>query len=140
MLELTKGDHKIRLYASAEELPIKRYSKFQKYALIESGIGADIAAIGKHFGKLFEFLTFKMQEESLSEAKNLYYTFFSMLEELNVPGLAFACLVHSIDGEPLTDLTEENLLRVVETLSGFGISQKDVAEGNERLKKKSMTN
>jgi hypothetical protein len=139
MIDIKVGEHTVKIYRAADELPIKRYAKFQKYNLIESGVGADMDAIANHFGKLFEFINFAMKEEAVREAKNLYYTFFMMLEEITVPGMAFACLVYSIDGKEITDTGEDNLKAVVDQLSEIGLSQKIVLEQVEGIKKKILT-
>ena len=117
-----------------------RYSRFQKYCLIESGVGADIDAVGNHFTKLFPFLAQGMAAEALTESKNLYYNLFLILEETNIPGMAFCCLLHSIDGEPLTDLTEDNLKKTVADLSAIGVTHETVRHYVDHLKKKSTLN
>lgn len=140
MVEVTVNNHRLKLFASAEEVPIRRYSRFQKYNLIESGIGSDISSIGLHFGKLFEFIVHKMNEAALQEGKNLYYNFYMLLEEISVPGMAFCCLLHSIDDDVIDDISEDNLKATVTKLSAIGLTQAHVTEWNSRLKKKSITN
>jgi hypothetical protein len=140
MLTINHEGHELKMYNSAEELPIKRYSKFQRYNILESGVGSDIESIGSHFGKMFEFLNYKMNEEALQEAKNLYYNFFLILQEVNLPGLAFCCLLHSIDGEPLYDLSEDNLKAVCDRLDKIGITQASIVTHSSEVKKKSTLN
>jgi hypothetical protein len=141
MIEIQVGkDHKILLYKSADELPMKLYSKFQKYNLTESGLGSDMGSIGLHFSRLFEFLRFNKSTDALEEAKNLYYNFFTLLEEINIPGLAFCCLVHSIDGEPVKDYSEDSLKQMVQTLSDMGLAQKTAEGWVDDVKKKSSGN
>lgn len=140
MIELKVGEHTLSLYNAAEELPIKRYSKFQKYMLIETGVGSDLESIGKHFSKLFAFLGQKLVPESFQETKNLYYNFFMLLEEINIPGIAFTCLVHSIDGKEINDLSEDNLKQATEQLSLLGVTQATVQEWNDLVKKKFIMN
>lgn len=140
MQEMIIGDHTIKVFASAEELPIKRYSKFQKYSLLETGIGSNMESIGAHFGKLFEYLGYQMNAEALQESKNLYYNFHLMLEEVNIESMAFACLIHSMDGTEITDTSEDGLKVIVELLSEYGLTQKEVESHNSEVKKKSKRN
>ena len=140
MQRIEINDHVINVFAAAEELPISRYAKFQKYALIEAGLGSDLKSIGSHFGKLFEYLTQKMNEEALQETKNLYYNIHLIMEEINVESLAFACLIHSIDGKEVIDTSEEGLKLTVAQLSEIGLTKKMVDENNQSVKKKSMIN
>lgn len=136
MQEIKVGEHKVLIYKAAEEMPIKRYTKFQKYNVLESGVGSDIEAIGGHFGKLFEYLGFNMSKESLQEAKNLYYNYYLILEEISIPGMAFACLVYSIDGELITDLSDDNCKVIVDKLSEIGLTAQEVFNTIEDVKKK----
>lgn len=133
---LENNGHKVALYASAEEMPIKRYNKFQKYLLVESGVGSDVESAGRHLSKLFEFIGGSMKDESLVEAKNLFYNFYMIQQEENLPAMALACLVASIDEEPVVDLSEENLKVIVEKLSFFGFTQKEVKARIDEIKKK----
>lgn len=134
-ISLPKG-HTVKLYNSAQELPMRRYSQFQKYNLMESGIGSNISSIGMHFVKLNEYIGYSMQEEATVEVKNLFYNFFTMLTELNIPGLAFCCLLHSVDGVEVHDLSEESLKGLVQRLSDYGMSQDVCMEWVEGVKKK----
>lgn len=140
MQELIVEGKKISFYSAIEELPIKRYSKFQKYNLIESGIGTDIEAIGFHFSKLFEYQSHKMFTEALQETKNLYYNLYMILEEIHIPSMAFCCLIHSIDGEILSDLSEDNLKKTVDTLSKIGVTHASIVDKVAVVKKKSILN
>jgi hypothetical protein len=140
MIEIAINSNKVLLYHAADELPIKRYSRFQKYNLIESGVGSDMESIAKHFAKLFEFISYKLHKEALEESKNLYYSFYMMLEEINIPGMAFACLVYSINDEVIVDISEDNLKNTVQRLSDMGLNQKDVEHKVKDVKKKSIEN
>lgn len=136
MHELIKGSHTITLYRSADELPVMRYARFQKYLLMEAGVGADLESIGGHFAKLFEFQGLGMLAESQEETKNLYYNFYSILEEIHFPGLAFVCLVHNIDEWQLQDTSEESLKKCLQKLDAIGLTQGDILAYIEDFKKK----
>ena len=136
MQELQIGDLKIKLYSSSEDLPIKRYVKFQKYLLIDSGVGSDIEAIGGHFAKLFEYQTHNLTEQALQETKNLYYNFYLIISEVSALGYSFCCLIHSINDEEITDFSEENLAVLLERINKAKASQKEIAEKVSAIKKK----
>lgn len=135
-----KQDHSILFFTTSEELPIKRYTKFQKYLLIESGVGSTINEIGTHFSKVFDYLVHKLTDQALQETKNLYYNFYLLLNEINIPSFAFCCLIHSIDGVQLTDLTEDNLKKVIDHLNEIGVTQSEVIDKIEVVKKNSVLN
>lgn len=136
MLTIDKNGLKIDIYRSSEEMPITKYAKFQKYLIIDSGIGDNLEATGSHLSKLFEFLTYRLVDEAIQETKNLYYNFFILFEETPIKGMAFACMVHSINGVEVKDLSEDGLKATVKILSDAGITYQDVRLYTDDLKKK----
>lgn len=129
-------NNSIVIYQSAEELPIMRYARFQRYCILDSGVGSTMDDIGKHFGKLFEFLSHNMNEEAVMEAKNLYYNYFIILEDLSLNGMAFASLIYSINGKVITDYSEDNLRAVINELDEIGLKAGVVLKIKEEVKKK----
>lgn len=140
MHKIELNGHTLELYQTAAELPIKRYSQFQKYNVMESGIGSDMDAIGGHFSKLFEFITYDMKADAMQEAKNLYYNFYTMLQNISIPGMAFGCLLHTVDGEKVVDVSEEGLKRIVDKLDAIGLTHAVCTGWVETAKKKSIAN
>jgi uncharacterized protein YgfB (UPF0149 family) len=133
---LEVNEHKIKVYQSADELPIKLYSRFQVYKMVESGVGSDMPSVMKHFHKLFEFSNNSLTEAVSGELKNLYYNFFMILQEVNLEAMSFAMLVHSIDDEVVSDRSEEALVKVIEKLSEIGVTQQTIKDITEEAKKK----
>lgn len=136
MTELKINDHVFQMYKSADELPALRYSRFQKYLIAENGIGSDIESVSLHFSKLFEFFGHGLHKEAYDETKNLFYNLYNMLEGNNLPAMGFACLVHSIDGKTFTDVTESGLENLVKTINETGISQAQIKDYVNEVKKK----
>jgi hypothetical protein len=52
---------------------------------------------------------------------NLRVLIHNIINEVNPESLAFVCLVHSIDGVEMTDLSEDNLKRTLKLLSDRGL-------------------
>lgn len=115
-------------YNKADELPLKRYAKMQKYLLYKTGVGSDIESVGEHFQKLHGFINHQMMEDIEKEAENLHYNFFSILQEVSYIDLAFVNMIYSINGELLTDISEENLLRIIDWLSNNGMTHEMVSQ------------
>lgn len=136
MHKIQIGDHSLELYQTIGELPARRYSLFQKYTIIESGVGSDINAISAHFAKLFEFIAWDMKEDAEREARNMFYNFYTMLEQLYIPGLAFCCTLHRVDGKPLEDTSEDALRLLVQKLSDWGLTHDICAGWMDGFKKK----
>ena len=60
---------------------------------------------------------------------NMRVLIHNIINEVDPESLSFACLIHSIDGVEVTDLSDENLKRIIKLLSEKGLT-------NDVLKKK----
>ena len=130
--------HIINLYDSIENLPIILFSKVQKYQLIEQGIGSTIADFDKHFEMAIEFLKHDKKDKVIKELSNIRHLFWHSLNEVNPSHMAFCCFIKSINGEEITDYSENSLIKIKEKLSDIGLTQKHIQELN--VKKKSTKN
>lgn len=133
MKQVKIGKHKIEIYDSIDELPIVRFHKFNKYLLIDCGIGSDISDVDSHLGKMLYYSS-QMDFENLSkEIQNLRQNFYFMMTELDPRALSFCCLVKSIDGTPVGN-SDDDINSVFQKLNG--IAKKDIDSELEGLKKK----
>jgi hypothetical protein len=69
------------LYDSAEELPVRLFTRFQRYKIAEMGVGSSIADVTLHLQKLMEFSSQGMAEAVHGEVKNLFYSYHIILQE-----------------------------------------------------------
>ena len=125
-IELNQNNYLI-VYRTPEHMPLNRYSKFQKYLLLKTGVGSDMQSIANHFNTWFTLNAHGKHEESRTEAENLYYNFFSILQEVDYEDLSFVCLINSINGKPLIDISNENLVAVIKWLSDNGMTKEMVS-------------
>jgi len=113
-LETKIGKHKVILYSDIEETPSLRYSKFNKYMILNEKVGSNFAAADNHFSKLYALINepakLKLQ---LDLFRQLVY---SLDKEQSFNSLAYACLVKSIDGISCNDLTVNGLNSTLEKL------------------------
>jgi hypothetical protein len=121
---------------SIKELPIDRYSEFQKYLLQDSGMGSDIESVARHFEKIDIFLAANKVQEAINERTNQHFNFFFMLNQINITHLSFAVLVSSITDQPITDYSETALLTVSKQLGKQGFTHEQLVEILEDVKKK----
>lgn len=135
---LVAKKHSVLLYDSITDLPVHQFSKMQKYQLIESGIGSNIAEFDSHLDKATEFLKHDQKDKAIQELKNMRQLFWHNMQEVDPSHLAFCCLIHSIDGEIITDYSEKSLEDMRKQLSDYGLTQKIIAE--QAVKKNSKTN
>jgi len=133
MLKL--GKHNIEFFESIDSLPFCRFNSFNRFVMLDAELGSDVMSFDSKVTKIFQFLGKEMTKEALGEMYNLRNTYHNIMTENNVYGLAFACLIKSIDGEPLTDYTTDNLESVLKKLSSWGLEIGDVREKADTVKK-----
>ena len=109
--------HDVKLYQTIDETPIKNYHLMNKYLMIDADIGSNMGDVDGHIKDSLIFLNAGDIEKAKEEIMNMRQLFWLMFEEKNPTHLSFACLIHSIDGEVLKDLSETNLLHVIDTLN-----------------------
>ena len=66
------GKHVVELYDSIEELPVIRYHKYQKYLLVDSGIGATIEDFDKHIEKVRRYCMIGDTSNAQKELENMH--------------------------------------------------------------------
>lgn len=118
MRKVSLNNHIIELYDSIDELPINRYYKYNKYLIIDSGIGGDIESISNKLGVLAKHIELN-NGLALTELENIRKGLFLVLEEYNPRYFSFAVLIHKVDGEILEDISEENLKRVINKIGSI---------------------
>ena len=120
----------IKLYDNIDQLPVERYNKANKYWMLHDNIGSSISDFDtNHFNKIA--LLAGDKEKCKAELQNWRILVYNIQNENNVEHLSFACLIHSVNGEEVTDLSEGSLKAVLKDLSDKGLTQ-------ELLKKKLM--
>jgi hypothetical protein len=128
------------IHESQKQLPINRYTDFQKYLLQDSGIGSTIADIDKHFKLLDTFLGAGSLEDAMRERHNLHIGLYLQINKINIEHISFACLIHSINGKRLEDFSETHLIQVCRELGEMGLTQEHVGDILENVKKNSILN
>ncbi len=100
---------RVELYDSIDELPIRRFHKFNKYMLIDSGIGSDLNDIDTHIYKIMRFINMDDKYNANTQLENLRQSLYMILQENNIKHLSFITLIKSIDGVELIDLSDDNI-------------------------------
>lgn len=134
MREVKLNGKLVRVYDSIEDLPITRFHRYNKYLMVDAGVGSDINAFDSHIERVVAFIRKDDRENAAKELENLRQSVFLVLAGQNTTHLSFACLVESIDGAPCDDLSQEGLEKVLEQIGGA--SRKEVTEAYDSVKKK----
>lgn len=108
--------HQVEIYDSIDELPILRFHKYNKFMLVDSGVGSDLRDVNNHIGKIQAFLK-KDPVLASRELDNLRQNLYMITQEMSPKHLAFSALVKSIDGKEVFDISDNNLQRISKQLS-----------------------
>ncbi len=136
MIEIKLNSNRIYLYDSIHELPEVRFHEFNKYALMDMGVGSDMDSIGRHFANLDNLLKFKKFDEMVQERKNMHLNYFYAIEKISFKSLCFGVLVSKINQEYTGAFTFEALQAQSQRLSQMGLTNKLVTATLEDIKKK----
>lgn len=110
------NNHRVEVYDSIDEMPIQRFHKYNKYLLIESGVGGDIQDIMDHIQRAQIYVT-KEPKLAIIELQNLAQSVAFISNEMSPKYMAFAALVKSIDGKPQEDLSDLGIQKVMDILN-----------------------
>jgi hypothetical protein len=136
MMQETVNGNTVVIYNSIEELPITRFHKFNKYAMIDAGIGSDIGDMDRHFDTLRE-MNRRSDRNNLDQALlNAQQNMRFIMENINPRSMSFAVLVKSINGQEMDDLSDLGIETVIGMLGRQGVSYGMVKRVIETVKKK----
>jgi hypothetical protein len=116
------GKHKVNRYSSIDEMPIVRFMTFNRFVLIDSGIGSNLEDIDAHDARIIKYAHKQDFERVAREIENRNQAVRMIIENLNPQYMAYAALIKDIDGEPCDDLSEEGLKATVERLAKMGVT------------------
>ena len=106
----------VQVYDSIDEMPIVNFQKYNKYLLIDLGIGSDADDIDAHIVKIAKFIKANNNNKALQELQNMRQNMYMMNSEISPKYLAFAALIHSIDGKEVNDLSDDSLKNLLQDL------------------------
>lgn len=106
----------VRVYDSIDEMPIVNFQKYNKYLLIDSGIGSDADDIDAHIVKIAKYIKSNNNRKALQELQNMRQNMYMVNNEISPKYLAFAALIHSIDGKEVNDLSDDGLKKLLQDL------------------------
>lgn len=133
METLKYNNQVLELYDSIDELPIKRFHKYNRFMLIDGGIGSDLRDLNTHISRILGFMI-KEPENARKELQNMKQTLYFITEEMSPKYMAFAALVKSVDGREVFDLSDSGLQATLAKINKVPVSIIDKIA--RRIKKK----
>lgn len=107
---------RVRLYDSIDELPIENFQKYNKYVLLDAGIGSDVNDVCEHIANAYRLIDAGHSDKAKQELQNLNQNIGLVVSEASPRFMAFAALIQSIDGVEQTDLSDEHLREIINDL------------------------
>ena len=108
MKVIDTGKHVIKLYDSVDELPIGAYQRYNKFLLIDAGIGSSVDDFDAHIVKLAKLIGNNEREKAMQELQNMRQNLFMINSKVSPKYLAFAALVYSIDGKKVEAVSDDD--------------------------------
>lgn len=105
----------LKVYDSIDELPIVNFQKYNKYLLIDAGIGSDVDSIDEHISRIAKLVRVDTAK-AMQELQNMRQNMYMITSEISPKYMAFAALIYSIDGRVVSDLSDENLKSILNEL------------------------
>ena len=129
------GEHSVVMFDSIEELPIVRFQKYNKMLMLDAGLGSDLTALDAHLARVGEFIKANDLANAYAEIDNLRQTLYNVQNGLTPHFMSLIPLMSEVDGEPLTDLSDENIQAVYDRLKD--VTMKAYEGAASEVKKKS---
>ena len=107
---------KIKLYDSIDEMPIVNFQKYNRCVLIDSGLGSDVDSVDSHIVNIAKFINSGNNKSAMQELQNMRQNMHMIVSNVSPRNLAFAALIHSIDGKEQTDLSDSHLKELIDEL------------------------
>ena len=122
-LILRKGVRRtqVLLHNDIDQLPVSQFNKINKLWMLNDDLGSSFDDIDKvHLTRLY--LSADDPVKVKKEIDNLRVLIYNILNDVDPLSLSFAAMIHSINGEEVTDYSDENLKKIIDKLSKSGLS------------------
>jgi len=140
MITFKKKKTEVRFYDSIEDMPHRRYMKFNKEMMRGNEVGNSIADVIKRIDRAMGFIQAKESDKAVRELSNARLAYSYSQAELEPRGLALAAMVKSINGVEVDDITSSGLQNTLEVLQNIGMTKKELYGNADYIKKKSSKN
>lgn len=136
MINFFKKKIEVEFYDSIEEMPHRRYMKFNKEMMRQNEVGNEMTDVLKRINRAMSFISADSSDKAFKELSNAKMAFNYANAQLQPKGLALATMVKKINGIKQNDLTSDGLRNVLEILQNLGITKNEVDTLTDSIKKK----
>lgn len=98
---------KYQFYNSSKEMPIKRWNSFLSLMIQDSELGPNFDSASHKLGLMSQLVEANKIQEFNDTVSNLHLQLYYIFRGINPKINALAQRVHSIDGQNVTEITED---------------------------------
>lgn len=140
MKEIKFNGNYLEMYDSIDEMPITRFNAYNRYLLIDSGIGSDLADFDKTISLLLRYIAKEDSENATRVIMNMRQNLHFVVEQVSPRMSAFVCLIRRLNGKEFEDMDSENIERTIKDLSRKGLTIGKLNGFVDHVKKKLKRN
>jgi hypothetical protein len=114
---------------------VVNFQRFNRYALIDAQIGSDLEDVDVKLTRIAKFIGAGDKANAAEELNNLRQNIYFVQQGISPRHYAFVSFIAEIDGEKVTDLSDDNVKAIYAQLNETPVGW--LTRMYERLKKKS---
>lgn len=127
----------VQLFDSIHEITKSREHEFNKWAMMDLGVGNTLESIDMHIKSIHMFATNNRMQDVVTEIMNMRLNYYYAIEKIDFSSLCFSVMVHKINNEIIHDVSSFDAAHsVCERLKKIGIKSSHVRESVNEIKKK----
>jgi hypothetical protein len=137
MEKILHNGRQIEIYESIEEMPVTVFQNFNRFLLIDAGVGGDIESVDTHLARLSQYFKKGDTKNFSKQIRNLRQNIAFAISRTNPKALAFGALVYKVNGKKVRTQTDDDIQKLIERLgTKAGLPYGIILQTIERVKKK----
>jgi hypothetical protein len=130
----------VQLYESIKDMPAALYQTARQYEVMAAELGQNEAEHDQMLAKAENYAVTGKIEEFKEEMRNYRLARMLTKDKFQAGQLDWACHLFSVNGERITDYSEDALIACIDTWSALGLTQQLIEETLADVKKNGRMN
>lgn len=136
MKEIGLNGNYLKVHDSIDEIPIVKFQAYNRFLLIDAGIGGDIESADQHYTRMIRYAEKRDFDNLVKELTNYRQNLHYIIENTSPENMAFGALIHSVNGKEVGVLSDEEIQTLLKSLSRKGLTFGKVRGFMSYVKKK----
>ena len=116
MKTISLANRTIKLYDSIDEMPIENFQRYNKYVIIDAGLGSDIDSVDEHIVQVAKLINAGDKKKAMQELQNMRQNLHMIVSSISPKYMAFAALIYSIDEKKIENQSDTSLQELLSDL------------------------